>query len=65
MLSGLKTEFLKVLKSERGKLTKQEYKILKAKAMDGDINGAIKGLDEALRRYLRNFVIKRVEKENN
>ena len=49
-------KFLKVLKSERGKLTKQEYKTLRGQALAGDVNGAIKGLDKCLRRYLREYV---------
>lgn len=52
-------KFLKILKSERGKLTKQEYKTLRGQALAGDVDGAIKGLDKCLKRYLRNLVKER------
>ena len=52
-------KFLKILKSERGKMTKQEYKTLRGQALAGDVDGAIKGLDKCLRKYLREYVKKR------
>lgn len=55
----MKVIFLKILKSERGKLTKQEYKTLRGQALAGDVDGAIKGLDKCLRNYLRKIVKER------
>jgi hypothetical protein len=57
----MKAIFLKILKSERRKLTKQEYKTLRGQALAGDVDGAIKGLDKCLTRYLRKIV----EERNN
>ena len=54
--------FLKILKSERRKLTKQEYKTLRGQALAGDVDGAIKGLDKCLTRYLRKIVEGRSKK---
>lgn len=48
--------FLKLLKVERKLLTKQQYKTLKGQYLAGDEDGAIKGLDKCLRRYLREYV---------
>ena len=46
--------FIKTLKSQRSKLTTQQYKTLKGQAVAGDIAGANKGLMKLLGGELRN-----------
>lgn len=46
--------FIKTLKSNQCKLTKQQYKTLKGQAVAGDVAGANKGLMKILGGELRN-----------
>lgn len=44
------TEFMKMLKSNKGNLTHQQYRTIKGRALTGDIEGARKGLSKLLER---------------
>jgi len=41
-------KFLETLKRHDGEITRQEYKTLRGQALNGDIEGATKGLDTIL-----------------
>lgn len=43
-------DFMRLLKSNRGNLTKQQFCTIRGQAFAGDIEGAQKGLDRILRR---------------
>lgn len=44
------TEFMKLLKSHRRSLSRQQYLTLKGQALSGDVLAAAKGLQKLLRR---------------
>lgn len=46
-------DFMRLLKSNRGNLTKQQFCTIRGQAFAGDIAGAKKGLDRVLRRRCR------------
>lgn len=46
-------DFMRLLKSNRGNLTKQQFCTIRGQAFAGDIVGAKKGLDRVLRRRCR------------
>ena len=50
MMTMTVRQFLAMLKMHDGELTQQEYKTLRGQAINGDIDGATKGLERLLRR---------------
>lgn len=46
-------DFMRLLKSNRGNLTKQQFYTIRGQAFAGDIEGANKGLQTVLRRRCR------------
>lgn len=46
-------DFMRLLKNNRGNLTKQQFCTIRGQAFAGDITGAKKGLDRVLRRRCR------------
>lgn len=44
--------FMKRLKTKRDVLTRQEFRTLKGQAINGDVDGASRGLDKLMRRTL-------------
>ena len=43
-------EFMKLLKRNKEKLTRQQFSTIRGQAISGDIEGAKKGLDRVLKR---------------
>ncbi len=46
-------DFMRLLKGNREKLTRQQFSTIRGQAIAGDIEGAKKGLDRVLRRRCR------------
>lgn len=44
------SDFMKLLKSNKDNLTRQQYKTVRGQALSGDIDGARKGLAKLLKR---------------
>lgn len=44
------TKFMEMLKSNKGNLTRQQYRTVRGQALSGDLEGARKGLTKLLKR---------------